>query len=538
MQTSNNPLAIVFFFAFMALTLGITYWAARRTKTTEQFFAAGGQITAWQNGWALAGDFLSAAALLGIAGIITSNGFDGLIYSIGWLVGWPIILFLIVEPLRNVGKFTFADVVAYRLGQRSVRSAAAIGTLAVILFYLIAQMVATGSLIKLLFGLPYVWSVILVGTVMLVYVLFGGMLATTWVQVVKAALLMAGGGILALLVLSHFDMNPLKLFAAAADKFGTKVLQPGSRVVSGQWDAISLGLGLMFGTAAMPHVLMRIYTVRDVREARFSILYATGLIGIFHLFVFVIGFGAMVLVGPEAVLKAGGGGNMAAPLLALTVGGNAFFGFICAVAFATMLAVVAGLTLSGVATLCHDIWANVVRNGQAPEAEQLKVARIATVLIAIFAIVLGVLFEGQNVAFMAGLAFSIACAANFPALVLSIVWRRFTTPAAVASILAGTVSSLVLICLSPTVQVDVLGKTLVQVADAWWFVPLRNPAIVCMPLSFVVAVAVSLVTRERNADQTFDEMRHRVMFGSQPATNVEVEADRAVPGAVYPAQAT
>ena len=538
MQTSNNPLAIMFFFAFMALTLGITYWAARRTKTTEQFFAAGGQITAWQNGWALAGDFLSAAALLGIAGIITSNGFDGLIYSIGWLVGWPIILFLIVEPLRNVGKFTFADVVAYRLGQRSVRSAAAIGTLAVILFYLIAQMVATGSLIKLLFGLPYFWSVILVGTVMLVYVLFGGMLATTWVQVVKAALLMAGGGVLALLVLSHFDMNPLKLFAAAADKFGTKVLQPGSRVVSGQWDAISLGLGLMFGTAAMPHVLMRIYTVRDVREARFSILYATGLIGIFHLFVFVIGFGAMVLVGPEAVLKAGGGGNMAAPLLALTVGGNAFFGFICAVAFATMLAVVAGLTLSGVATLCHDIWANVVRNGEAPEAEQLLVARIATIAIAIFAILLGVLFEGQNVAFMAGLAFSIACAANFPALVLSIVWRRFTTPAAVASILVGTVSSLVLICLSPTVQVDVLGKTLVQIADAWWFVPLRNPAIVCMPLSFVVAIVVSLVTRERNADQTFDEMRHRVMFGSQPATNVETEADRTVPGAAYSAQAT
>ena len=538
MQTGNNPLAIAFFFAFMALTLGITYWAARRTKTTEQFFAAGGQITAWQNGWALAGDFLSAAALLGIAGIITSNGFDGLIYSIGWLVGWPIILFLIVEPLRNVGKFTFADVVAYRLGQRSVRSAAAIGTLAVILFYLIAQMVATGSLIKLLFGLPYFWSVILVGTVMLVYVLFGGMLATTWVQVVKAALLMAGGGILALLVLSHFDMNPLKLFAAAADKFGTRVLQPGSRVVSGQWDAISLGLGLMFGTAAMPHVLMRIYTVRDVREARFSILYATGLIGIFHLFVFVIGFGAMVLVGPEAVLKAGGGGNMAAPLLALTVGGNAFFGFICAVAFATMLAVVAGLTLSGVATLCHDIWANVVRNGEAPEAEQLLVARIATIAIAIFAILLGVLFEGQNVAFMAGLAFSIACAANFPALVLSIVWRRFTTPAAVASILVGTVSSLVLICLSPTVQVDVLGKTLVQIADAWWFVPLRNPAIVCMPLSFVVAIVVSLVTRERNADQTFDEMRHRVMFGSQPATNVETEADRTVPGPAYSAQAT
>ncbi|MFN5712970.1 MAG: sodium:solute symporter family transporter, partial [Bradyrhizobium sp.] len=350
----SSTLSIGFFFAFMALTLGITYWAARRTRTTEHFFAAGGQVTPWQNGWALAGDFLSAAALLGIAGIVTSNGFDGMIYSIGWLVGWPIILFLIVEPLRNVGRFTFADVVAYRLRQRPVRLAGAVGTLAVILFYLIAQMVATGSLIKLLFGLPYTWSVLVVGSVMLVYVLFGGMLATTWVQVVKAALLMGGGILLAFLVLTHFDMNPLKLFAAASEKYGTKVLQPGSKVVSGQWDAISLGLGLMFGTAAMPHVLMRAYTVKDAKAARLSILYATGLIGVFHLMVFIIGFGARVLVGADAVAKAGGGGNRAAPLLALTVGGNAFFGFICAVAFATMLAVVAGLTLSGVATLCHD----------------------------------------------------------------------------------------------------------------------------------------------------------------------------------------
>src|SRR6266700_2365570 len=400
MRADSNILAIGFFLFFMALTLLITYWAARRTKTTEHFFAAGNEITAWQNGWALAGDFLSAAALLGIAGIVSSNGFDGMIYSIGWLVGWPIVLFLIVEPLRNVGKFTFSDVLAYRLNQRAVRSAAAVGTLAVILFYLIAQMVATGSLIKLLFGLSYAWSVVLVGSVMLVYVLFGGMLATTWVQVVKAALLMAGGVVLAFLVLTHFEMNPLKLFAAASEKYGSRVLQPGSRVVSGQWDAISLGLGLMFGTAAMPHVLMRAYTVRDFKAARLSILYATGLIGFFHLMVFIIGFGAMVLVGPEAVTKAGGGGNMAAPLLALKVGGNAFFGFICAVAFATMLAVVAGLTLSGVATLCHDVWTNVVRNGTAPEAEQLKVARYATVAISALAIILGIAFEGQNVAFM------------------------------------------------------------------------------------------------------------------------------------------
>jgi cation/acetate symporter len=513
MQLNVNGISIGFFFAFMVLTLLITYWAAKRTTTTEQFFAADGKITAWQNGWALAGDFLSAAALLGIAGIITANGFDGMIYSIGWLVGWPIMLFLIVEPLRNVGTFTFADVVAYRLKQKPVRSAAAVGTLAIIFFYLIAQMVATGSLIKLLFGLPYGWSVILVGSAMLLYVLFGGMLATTWVQVVKAALLLIGGALLAALVLLHFSFNPLRLFAMAAEKYGMKVLQPGTRVVSGQWDAISLGLGLMFGTAAMPHVLMRIYTVRDVKAARLSILYAAGLIGIFHLFVLVIGFGAMVIVGPEVISKAGGGGNMAAPMLAQAVGGDVFFGFICAVAFATMLAVVAGLTLSGVATLCHDIWANVIRGGNADRAEQLKVARAATIVIAVFAVILGVLFEGQNVAFMAGLAFSIACAANFPSLVLAITWKRFTTAAAVSSILTGTLSSLVLILPSPTVQVDVLGNALPNIVGAWWFVPLKNPAIVCMPLSFVVAVGVSLMTNEKDADRTFSEMQSRMILG-------------------------
>jgi cation/acetate symporter len=344
------------------------------------------------------------------------------------------------------------------------------------------------------------------------------MLATTWVQIIKAGLLMAGGGLLAFLVLLQFELNPLHLFAAAAEKYGTRVLQPGSRVVSGQWDAISLGLGLMFGTAAMPHILMRIYTVRDVTAARMSILYATGIIGTFHLLVFVIGFGAMVIVGPEAVAKAGGGGNMAAPLLALAVGGNAFFGFICAVAFATMLAVVAGLTLSGVATLCHDIWANVVRNGSCPETELLLVARTATLLIAVLAIVLGIAFEGQNVAFMAGLAFSIACAANFPALVLAISWRRFTTQAAVASILTGTVVSLVMILLSPTVQVDLLGKVFKDIEHSWWFVPLRNPAVIAMPVSFIVAVVVSFFTPDEKGNDRFDEMRNRILFGASPST--------------------
>jgi cation/acetate symporter len=520
MTGSNNQLAIVFFFIFVALTLAITYWAARRTKTTDEFYAAGGQITAWQNGWALAGDFLSAAALLGIAGIVTSNGFDGLIYSIGWMVGWPIMLFLIVEPLRNVGKYTMGDLVAYRLQQRWVRSAAAVGSLAVILFYLIAQMVATGSLIKLLFGLPYPIAVIVVGAAMLVYVLFGGMIATTWVQVVKAILLVSGVTVLALLTLKHFDWSLQNLFSAAAKQYGDRVLQPGNKVVAGEWEAISLGLALMFGTAAMPHILMRVYTVKNVKESRLSIVYATSIIGFFHLLVFIIGFGAMVIVGPQVVLKAGGGGNMAAPLLALAIGGDAFFGFICAVAFATMLAVVAGLTLSGVAILSHDIWANVVRQGRASQQEQLNVARGSTIAIAILAIVLGIIFEGQNVAFMVGLAFSIACSANFPALVLAIMWRRLTTPGAVASILAGTVVTLLLICFSATVQVDVLGKSLTVLQDKWWFVPFRNPALFSMPLSFLVAIVVSLCTVEKDSEARFEEMRQRIMFGNGASVSV------------------
>jgi cation/acetate symporter len=529
MPTGQNPLAIALFLFFACITLWITYLAAKRTKNTSSFYTAEGKIAAWQNGWALAGDFLSAGALLGIAGMITSNGFDGMVYSIGWLVGWPIMLFLIVEPLRNVGKFTMADLVAYRLNQRWVRSAAAVGSLSVVLFYLIAQMVATGSLIRLLFGIPYALSVLLVGAAMLVYVVFGGMIATTWVQVIKAILLLIGGVILAALVLSKFDFNPQALFAAAAAKFGEEVLQPGVGVVPGGWEAISLAMGLMFGTAAMPHVLMRVYTVKDVQAARRSIGYATAIIGTFHLLVLIIGFGCMVLVGREVVTSAGGGGNMAAPLLALSLGGEVLFGFICAVAFATMLAVVAGLTLSGVATLSHDIWTNVVRGGDAPEREKMIVARVSTVLIAALAVGLGVVFEGQNVAFMAGLAFSVACAANFPALVLSFSWRGLTTAGAVTSILLGTVVCLVMIYLSPTVQVDVFGRSLTDIQHHWWFIPLRNPAIVAMPLSFVSAILVSKLTADRNAAAKFDDMRARVIFGISDASEEPADQDAGVP---------
>ena len=509
-QTSG--IALFFFLLFVAVTLGITYWAARRTKTTSQFYAAGHSITGFQNGLALAGDYMSAASFLGIAGLVALSGFDGLIYSTGWLVGWPVVLFLIAEPLRNLGKYTFADVVAYRMRQRPVRIASAVGTLATVVFYLIAQMVGAGNLIRLMFGMSYETAIVAVGVVMLAYVLFGGMIATTWVQIVKAVLLLGGALILALLVLAKFSLNPAALFAAAAERYGAGVLQPG-RLVTNPWDAISLGLALMFGTAGLPHILMRFYTVPDARAARVSVFYATGFIGFFYLLTFVLGFGAMVLVGQDQVRAIDPGGNMAAPLLAQAVGGTAFLGFIAAVAFATILAVVAGLTLSGAAALSHDLWVNVVRHGEASEHEQLRVARVATVVLGAMAIGLGITFKGQNVAFMVGLAFAIAASANFPALFLSMFWRGFSTAGAVASMVVGTASAVLLIYLSPTVQVDVMQR------EAAVF-PLRNPGLITVPLSFLTGFVASLAWPDAEAARRFTEVEHRALMGLTTAEEV------------------
>ena len=538
-QTSSlgqvSAVSIGFFLVFIGLTLGITYWAARKTKSTREYYAAGGNITAGQNGFALAGDYMSAASFLGIAGLVATKGFDGLIYATGWLVGWPIVLFLIAEPLRNLGKYTFADVVAFRLRQTPVRLAAAFGTLATVTFYLIAQMVGAGNLIKLLFGFDYSLAVVIVGVVMLLYVLFGGMLATTWVQIIKAILLLGGAFLLCLFVLSYFSFNPVALFAKAAELYNTAavpaveavaatattaaieavpakpavdVLAPGS-LITNPWDAFSLGLALMFGTAGLPHILMRFYTVPDAKAARKSVFYATGLIGFFYLLTFILGFGAMVLVGPDAIKAIDKGGNMAAPLLAEAVGGQTFLGFISAVAFATILAVVAGLTLAASAALAHDIWVSVVRGGHVPEKEQLNVARIAAIAVGIIAIVLGILFEGQNVAFMVGLAFAIAASANLPALVLSVFWRKCTTAGAVASILVGTTAALVLIYVSPTVQIDILKNDPSSVLFG-----LKNPAIVSIPLSILAGVIVSLLKPEKAASERFSEVEQRVHFGA------------------------
>jgi cation/acetate symporter len=498
--------AIFMFFAIVLLTLYITYWAAKRTKTTSAFYAANRNITGFQNGLALSGDYMSAASFLGIAGMVSLKGFDGLIYSIGFLVGWPLIMFLIAEPLRNLGKFTFSDVVAYRLRQKPVRVASSVGSLMTIAFYLIAQMVGGGSLINKLFGISYSSSVIIVGSVMTAYVLFGGMLATTWVQIIKAVLLIGGATIMVFLTISHFNYNPITLCRAAVAKFDISVISPGS-YISNPWDAISLGLALMLGTAGLPHILMRFYSVPDAKQARKSVFVATGFIGYFYILTFFIGFGAMLLVGKDLITAGGDkGGNMAAILLANAIGGPGFMGFIAAVAFATILAVVAGLTLSGASTISHDLFMNVIRKGQADERGEVRVAKRATVMLGIIAIILGLLFKGQNVAFMVGLAFAIAASANFPSLLLSIVWRDFSTRGAVWSIITGSTLSVILIILSPTVWVDLFHHS-------GAIFPLKNPALISLPASFLAGFLGSGFSPEPDAALKFDDVKVRTHLG-------------------------
>jgi cation/acetate symporter len=497
--------AMAFFVVIVVLTLAITWWAARRTRSAREFYAAGRSISALQNGLALAGDYMSAASFLGIAGLVALRGYDGMIYATGWLVGWPALMFLIAEPLRNLGKFTFADVVAFRLRQTPVRLASAAGGVLTVLFYTIAQMVGAGNLITLLFGLPYEWAVGCVGVVMLVYVLFGGMIATTWVQIIKAILLLFGVTVLTMLVLAPFHFNPGRLYTAVAARYGQAALEPGG-LITDPVEAVSLGLALMLGLLGLPHILMRFYTVPDARAARTSVLYATGFIGYFYLIIPIVGFGAAALVGRDVIQQIDAGGNMAAPLLAEQLGGTPFLGFIAAVAFATILAVVAGLTLAGASALSHDIFVHVIRHGESADKEQVRVARIATVVFGALAVVLGIVFKGQNVAFMVGLAFAIACSANFPALLLSIVWRRFTTAGAVWSIGTGALVSLALIVCSPTVWVDVLHY-------AKPLFPLRNPAIVSMTAAFVAGFVASLATREPEAEAKFDDEKLRTYLG-------------------------
>ncbi len=510
MQTAigqPNFISILFFGIFIFFTLMVTYWAAKKTKTAAEYYAAGRSVTGFQNGMALAGDYMSAASFLGIAGMVSLKGYDGMIYATGWLVGWPALMFLIAEPLRNLGKFTFADVVAFRLKQTPIRIAGAIGGILVVLAYTIAQMVGSGSLIKLMFGIPYEAAEIIVGCVMLAYVLFGGMLATTWVQIIKACLLLFGVTLLLLLGLAKFGFNPGNVYGAVQNlpQIGDAMLRPGG-LVTNPLDAISLGLALMLGLLGLPHILMRFFTVPNAQEARKSVAYATTFIGYFYCIIPVVGFMAAVLVGKELITKVDKGGNMAALLLGELLGGTPFMGFIAAVAFATILAVVAGLTLAAASAMSHDIFMSVFRKGQASEAEQVKIARIAVVIFGVVAILLGILFKGQNVAFMVGLAFAIAASGNFPALFLSIVWRKYTTAGAVASILIGSISATVLIILSPTVWVDVF-----KFKEAIF--PLKNPAIVSMTLSFICGIVASYMFPDKEAEQKFEDEKLRTYLG-------------------------
>ena len=514
-QQTTNWTAISMFAIFVVATLFITKWAASQTKSAADFYTAGGGITGFQNGLAIAGDYMSAASFLGISAAVMASGFDGLIYSIGFLVGWPVITFLMAERLRNLGKFTFADVAAFRFKQAPVRIFAASGTLVVVAFYLIAQMVGAGQLIKLLFGLEYWIAVVVVGSLMMVYVLFGGMTATTWVQIIKACLLLGGATFMALAVLWHFGFSPEAMFAQAvkiktdlalkdgktADRggqIGQSIMGPGN-FVKDPISAISFGMALMFGTAGLPHILMRFFTVPSAKEARNSVMWATGWIGYFYLLTFIIGFGAItfVLTNPEfldakGVLK--GGGNMAAIHLANAVGGNVFLGFISAVAFATILAVVAGLTLSGASAVSHDLYATVIKDGKADSASELRVSRMTTVALGILAVVLGIVFEKQNIAFMVSLAFAIAASANFPVLFMSVLWKDCTTRGAVIGGFLGLISSVGLTIVSPSVWEATLGNP-----KGSALFPYTSPALFSMTIAFVGIWLFSILDKSERA---------------------------------------
>ena len=541
-KQATNWTAISMFGVFVVATLWITKWAAGRTKSASDFYTAGGGITGFQNGLAIAGDYMSAASFLGISAAVMANGFDGLIYSIGFLVGWPVITFLMAERLRNLGKFTFADVAGYRFQQTPIRAFAASGTLVVVAFYLIAQMVGAGQLIKLLFGLDYWIAVVLVGGLMMVYVLFGGMTATTWVQIIKACLLLAGVTFMAFMVMAQFGFSPEALFAKGvavktsiaansgkpaeeAAKIGLAIMGPGG-FIKDPISAISFGMALMFGTAGLPHILMRFFTVPDAKEARKSVFWATTWIGYFYVLIFIIGFGAitLVLTNPEfsdtvtGVIKGGAGtANMAAVLVAKSVGGDVFYGFISAVAFATILAVVAGLTLSGASAVSHDLYATVFKKGKADSAAELRVSRITTLTLGVVAVVLGIVFEKQNIAFMVSLAFAIAASANFPVLFMSVLWKDCTTKGAVIGGFMGLVSSVGLTVVSPSVWEAVLGNP-----KGSALFPYTSPALFSMAIGFAGIWIFSLLDRSANAQ------RERAAF---PAQQVRSETGLGAAGA-------
>ena len=521
-NSGDNHISIIMFVLFVSITLFITYWASKKSSTADGFYTAGGNISGLQNGLAISGDFMSAASFLGISGLVYLTGFDGLIYSIGFLIGWPIILLLIAEPLRNLGKYSFADVVSFRLNQRPIRILAACGSLSTVILYLIAQMVGAGKLIEILFGLPYYSAVIIVGGLMILYVTFGGMLATTWVQIIKAILLLFGATVIAMLVLFQFNFD-LNLFfneATSIHKKGINILSPGG-LISDPISAVSLGLALMFGTAGLPHILMRFFTVPNAIQARKSVAYATGFIGYFYLLTFIIGFGAIILISnnPTYLDAASntliGGNNMAAIHLADAVGGEILLGFISAVAFATILAVVSGLTLAGASAISHDLYANAFLKGKQSEKNEIFVSKLATILLGVLTIYLGIIFQNQNVAFMVGLAFAIAASANFPLLLLSIYWKKLTTRGAVIGGSLGLFSAITFVVLGPVVWVDVLGNP-----NAIF--PYKYPALFSMTITFITIWILSSFDRSENGYKEINKFDSQY-FRSQTGIGIDAK---------------
>ncbi|QRY62817.1 cation acetate symporter [Gordonia sp. PDNC005] len=520
----NPAVNISIFIAFVAVTMFVVIRASRKNTSASEFFTAGGGFSGPQNGVAIAGDYLSAASFLGIAGAIAVYGYDGFLYSIGFLVAWLVALLLVAELLRNTGRFTMADVLSFRLKERPVRMAAAISTLVVSLFYLLAQMAGAGGLVALLLNIHDKTGqsivIAVVGVLMIVYVLVGGMKGTTWVQIIKAVLLIAGAAIMTAIVLVKFDFNMSSLLGEAQnmitgnEKTATRdVLAPGAKYggsTESKINFLSLGLALVLGTAGLPHVLMRFYTVPTAKEARRSVVWAISLIGAFYLFTLVLGYGAAALVGPEKILGAAGGENAAAPLLALELGGTVLMGIISAVAFATILAVVAGLAITASASFAHDIYASVIKRGQASETDQVRVSRITVVVLGILSIVLGILANGQNIAFLVALAFAVAASANLPTIVYSLYWRRFNTRGALWSMYGGLISCIVLIVFSPAVSGT--AKSMIKGTDFHWF-PLENPGIVSIPLAFILGIVGTLTSKDRGKPAKNAEMEVRSLTG-------------------------
>jgi cation/acetate symporter len=534
---SSETLATTLFLVFVALTLGITFWASRQTKTAADYYAGGRSFSGPQNGLAIGGDYMSAASFLGIAGIIALSGYDGFLYSIGFLVAWLVALLLVAELMRNSGKFTMADVLAFRMSPRPVRTAAGVSTIVVSIFYLLAQMVGAGALVGLLLGIHdpagKMWTIVGVGVLMIVYVVFGGMKGTTWVQIVKAVLLMTGAALITILVLAHFGFNLSSLLGTAAAQSGKggNFLIPGLKYgtaaqgLAGKIDLVSLGLALVLGTAGLPHILIRFYTVPTAKDARKSVLWGIGIIGVFYLLTLVLGFGAAALVGGKTIAAADAAGNTAAPLLAEKIG-ELFFGsaggtillaLIGAVAFATILAVVAGLTLASSSSFSHDLYAHVFKRGKATEREEVLVARISAFVIGAISIGLGILAQGQNVAFLVALAFAVAASGNLPAILFSLFWKRFNTVGAVSAIYGGLVSALVLVIFSPVVSGA--ATSLFKTTDFHWF-PLSNPGIVSIPIGFLCGWLGTILSKEYNAGKYAEiEVRSLTGVGAEKATD-------------------